>query len=192
MILIDYPENNSAASNFIPPNDDSLFLKTTTLFDLDAELLKTLQRSDIADSEKWLLYSRTLQRYLTFINQKRNAQRSAANNNTRNRLYEAADRSYVHRRYDDIEPNYYDTHHLSESDLNESMEFDHESEAINLNRKRTHNDIYPDVETDDLSLPKRYRTALRDVKRKINNRRYLLERREKIENENRLNKELST
>lgn len=47
------------------------YLKTDTIFNLDQELKRTLNRTDLDDHEKWILYNQSLQRFLFFLNEER-------------------------------------------------------------------------------------------------------------------------
>lgn len=62
---------------------DENYLKPNRIFDLDQELKRTLNRSDLDDHEKWTLYNQTLQRFLFHINEERKS-------NSLNKLFQTS------------------------------------------------------------------------------------------------------
>lgn len=76
MILVEAPVGEEETINrsrdlILKKQFDENYLKPNQIFDLDQELKRTLNRTDLDDHEKWALYNQTLQRFLFHINEER-------------------------------------------------------------------------------------------------------------------------
>lgn len=69
MILVEAPNEEREVLTIIKDYND--ILKPNTIPDLDKDLKNILNRNDIDDREKWMLYNQSLQRYLFFLNEER-------------------------------------------------------------------------------------------------------------------------
>lgn len=75
MVLVEYPVPRiSTRFNNAYSSADDFFVRPTSnvLYNLDGDMRRTLRRTDLTDREKWRRYNMALQRYLQFVNQKRN------------------------------------------------------------------------------------------------------------------------
>lgn len=77
MILVEAPnEQSEIESKYLEDfnskkNFGENYLKSDSIFNLDKELKRTINRPDLDDHEKWILYNQTLQRFLFFLNEER-------------------------------------------------------------------------------------------------------------------------
>lgn len=75
MMLVEAPdetETNKPTSAIVSQNNDpQSYLRSNTIPNLDNELKQILDRRDIPDRQKWLLYNQILQRYLFFLKQEK-------------------------------------------------------------------------------------------------------------------------
>lgn len=80
MMLVDVPNTHVGTAGEIHTNihhlnrnyfDPKNYLRPNTLYNVGRELDALLNRTDISDREKWLLYNQTLRRFFFILNEAR-------------------------------------------------------------------------------------------------------------------------
>lgn len=73
MMLVEIPKDNADFTKNLSSQSSFLqdFIIPKTAYNLDQELRQTLNRDDLSDHDKWLLYNQSLQRFLFLLDEER-------------------------------------------------------------------------------------------------------------------------